>query len=140
GWTEAAGLEAPHPELLKFFPFAEAHIEFARAVGGARGGRLDTAKAAMQRLGELRDALKEPKFQWWINQIEIQRLAAAGWLALAEGKKDDAEARLREAAALEDKAGTHPVTPGQILPAREQLGDLVLEFGRPAEALVEYEK
>lgn len=139
-WTEAADLVSPHPEILKAFPFAEAHIEFARAVGGARGGRLDAARAALQRLAELRDALKEPKFQWWINQIEIQRLAAAGWLARAEGKNDEAEARLREAAALEDKAGTHPVTPGQILPAREQLGDLVLEFDRPADALVEYEK
>jgi tetratricopeptide (TPR) repeat protein len=139
-WAEAAVLEMPHPDLLKSFPFAEAHIEFARAVGGARGGRLDAARAALARLEQLREALKEPKFQWWINQIEIQRLAAAGWLALAEGRKEDAEARLKESAALEDKAGTHPVTPGQILPAREQLGDLLLELGRPAEAHVEYEK
>jgi hypothetical protein len=139
-WSEAASLETPHPEILKSFPFAEAHIEFARAVGGARGGKLDGARAALARLEQLREALKEPKFQWWINQIEIQRLAAAGWLALAEGRKEDAEARLKESATLEDKAGTHPVTPGQILPAREQLGDLLLELGRPAEALVEYEK
>jgi hypothetical protein len=139
-WTDAAALETPHPALLKAFPFAEAHIEFARAVGGARGGRLDVARAAVARLAELRETLKEPKFQWWINQIEIQRLAAAGWLAFAEGRKDEAEARLGEAAALEDKAGTHPVTPGQILPAREQLGDLLLELGRPADALVQYEK
>src|SRR6185436_17464402 len=139
-WADAAALELPHPNLLKAFPFAEAHIEFAHAVGGARGGRLEVARAALARLAELKETLKEPKFQWWINQIEIQRLAATGWLAFAEGRKDEAEARLREAAALEDKAGTHPVTPGQILPAREQLGDLLLELGRPAEALVEYEK
>ena len=139
-WNDAAALETSHPGLLKAFPFAEAHIEFARAVGGARGGRLEVARAALLRLAELREALKEPKFQWWINQIEIQRLAGAGWLAFADGRKDEAEARLREAAGLEDKAGTHPVTPGQILPAREQLGDLLLELGRPADALVEYEK
>ena len=139
-WADAASLEMPHPDLLKSFPFAEAHIEFAHAVGGARGGRLDVARAALGRLAELRETLKEPKFQWWINQIEIQRLAGAGWLAFADGRKDEAEARLREAAALEDKAGTHPVTPGQILPAREQLGDLLLELGRPGDALVEYEK
>ena len=139
-WTEAADLVMPHPELLKAFPFAEAHIEFAHAVGGARGGKLDAARAALDRLATLREALKEPKFQWWINQIEIQRLAAAGWLAFAEGRKDEAEAKLREAGALEDKAGTHPVTPGQILPAREQLGDLLMELGKSAEALAEYEK
>src|SRR5262249_37596868 len=96
--------------------------------------------AALARLAELRETLKEPKFQWWINQIEIQRLAGAGWLAFADGHKDEAEARLREAAILEDKSGTHPVTPGQILPARELLGGLLLELGRPAAALVEYEK
>lgn len=139
-WAEAAELAMPHPDLLKAFPFAEAHIEFARAVGGARGGKLEAGRAALARLKELRESLKEPKFQWWINQIEIQRLAAEGWMARAEGRNDQAEARLQEAAALEDKAGTHPVTPGQILPAREQLGDLVLDLGRPAEALVEYEK
>jgi len=139
-WADAASLEMPHPELLKSFPFAEAHIEFARAVGGARAGRVDVARAALGRLAELREMLKDPKFQWWINQIEIQRLAAAAWIAFADGRKDEAEARLRESAALEDKSGTHPVTPGQILPAREQLGDLLLELGRPEEALVEYEK
>jgi tetratricopeptide (TPR) repeat protein len=139
-WKDAAALETPHPSLLKSFPFAEAHIEFAHAVGGARSGQLDVARGALARLAELRELLKDPKFQWWVNQIEIQRLAAAGWIALAEGHKDEAEARLRESAALEDKSGTHPVTPGQILPAREQLGDLLLELGRPGDALVEYEK
>jgi tetratricopeptide (TPR) repeat protein len=139
-WADAASLEMPQPDLLKAFPFAEAHIEFARAVGGARGGRLDVARAALGRLAELRETLKEPKFQWWINQIEIQRLASAAWIAFADGRKDEAESRIRESAALEDKSGTHPVTPGQILPAREQLGDLLLELGRPGDALVEYEK
>lgn len=138
-WAEAAGLEMPHPELLRQFPFSEGHIEFARAVGGARGGRPEVARGAIERLAALRERLNEPKFQWWIGQIEIQRLAAAGWLARAEGKNEEAEKHLRASADLEDKTGTHPVTPGQILPAREQLGDLLLELGRPAEALVEYE-
>src|SRR5262249_50027615 len=79
-----------------------------------------------------------PKFQWWINQVEIQRLAAAGWLARAEGNNEEAEKKLRASAELEDKSGTHPVTPGQILPAREQLGDLLLALDRPEDALTEY--
>jgi len=139
-WEEAAALTIPHPEALKGFPFAEAHIEFARAVGGARSGRPEVARAAIARLETLKEGLKDPKFQWWINQVEIQRLAGAGWLARAEGKDADAERLLRQSADLEDKSGTHPVTPGQILPAREQLGDLLMELGRPADALVEYEK
>ncbi|MBI4564659.1 MAG: hypothetical protein HY716_08225 [Planctomycetes bacterium] len=139
-WKEAAALRVIHPEFVKPFPFAEAHTEFARAVGAARAGDVATARQALARLEELREALKEPKFRWWIDQIEIQRLAASGWLAKAEGNGAQAEKLLREAAALEDKAGTHPVTPGQILPAREQLGDFLMELGRPGEALVEYEK
>ncbi len=139
-WKEAAALEPLHPKVTSPYPFAAAHVEFARAVGAARSGQVETAKNALARLAELRDALEEPKFQWWRSQIEIQRLAAAGWLARAEGNNDEALRLLREAAALEDSAGTHPVTPGQILPAREQLGDLLTELGRPAEALPEYEK
>jgi tetratricopeptide (TPR) repeat protein len=139
-WAEAAGLGIPHPDLLKKFPFAESHIQFARAVGGARAGRLDVARGAVGRMDQLKDGLKDPKFQWWINQVEIQRLAASGWLARAEGKDAEAESLLRRSADLEDQSGTHPVTPGQILPAREQLGDLLLELRRPADALAEYER
>ena len=91
-------------------------------------------------MDQLKEGLKDPKFQWWINQVEIQRLAASGWLARAEGKDADAERLLRSSADLEDQSGTHPVTPGQILPAREQLGDLLLELRRPADALAEYER
>jgi tetratricopeptide (TPR) repeat protein len=139
-WKEAAALTVIHPEVVDAFPFAVAHTEFARAVGGARSGELATARRSIARLAELRDALQDPKFKWWIDQIELQRLASSGWLARAEKKDDEALRLLREAAALEDRAGTHPVSPGQILPAHEQLGDLLLELERPAEALTEYEK
>ena len=139
-WREAAALEMPHPDQLKPFPFAESHIEFARAVGAARSGDAAAARRAVGRMEALRERLKEPKFQFWVNQVEIQRLAAEGWLARAEGRDADAEASLRKAADLEDASGTHPVTPGQILPAREQLGDLLLELQRPADALAEYER
>jgi tetratricopeptide (TPR) repeat protein len=46
---------------------------------------------------------------------------------------------MRAAANLDDATEKHPVTPGAVLPAREQLGELLLELGRPAEALAEYE-
>jgi len=139
-WKDAAALPIVHPEVVNPFPFAVAHTEFARAVGAARSRQPQRARKALARLAELREALKEAKFQWWINQIEIQRLAAAGWLAYAEKKPDEALRLLRESVALEESSGTHPVTPGQILPAREQLGDLLMELNRREEALVEYEK
>jgi tetratricopeptide (TPR) repeat protein len=139
-WTEAASLELPLPDFVSRFPFAVAHIEFAHAVGAARSGNLEAAEQAVQRLVELRDSVTDPKFQWWIGQVDIQRLAATAWLEHAGGKAVKAEELFREAAGIEDRAGTHPVTPGQVLPAREQLGEFLLETGKPAAALVEFER
>ena len=68
------------------------------------------------------------------------RLSAAAWVALAENRGEEALGLAREAADLEDKNEKHPVTPGRILPAREQLGDLLMEMKRPADALKEYEQ
>src|SRR5581483_8954936 len=61
-------------------------------------------------------------------------------IALVEDRSDEALGLLREAADMEDKNEKHPVTPGRILPAREQLGDMLMELKRPAEALKEYER
>ena len=46
---------------------------------------------------------------------------------------------MQAVAEIDDATEKHPVTPGAILPAREQLGELFLEVGRPAEALVAFE-
>jgi tetratricopeptide (TPR) repeat protein len=75
---------------------------------------------------------------YWSDQVEISRRQAAAWLARAEKKDAEALELMRSAAALEDSIDKHPVTPGPVLPAREQLGDLLLELGKPAEALAEY--
>jgi tetratricopeptide (TPR) repeat protein len=139
-WTAAAKLELPLASFVGEFPMAVAHIQFARAVGAARLGDLDSAANAVARLAELRDKLKDSPFSWWTGQVEIQKLASEGWLAYAQGKASVAEKLLRRAAELEDSIGTHPVTPGQILPVHEQLGDLMLELGKPKTALVEYER
>jgi tetratricopeptide (TPR) repeat protein len=68
-----------------------------------------------------------------------QRLAASAWVARAEGKNDEAVRLAREGAELEETIGKHPVTPGPLLPARELEGDLLMELGRPADALRSYE-
>jgi Flp pilus assembly protein TadD len=47
---------------------------------------------------------------------------------------------MTQAANLEDQSDKHPVTPGAILPAREMLGELLLEVSRPAQALPELER
>ena len=139
-WREAAALTVqPASFSWKKYPYAEANVHFARAVGGARAGDLETARQAVTRLAALRDSLQGQKGFDWATQIEIQRRAAAGWLARAEKKDDEAVALMRSAAELEDSTDKHPVTPGSILPAREQLADLLAELGKPAAALAEYE-
>jgi tetratricopeptide (TPR) repeat protein len=112
---------------------------FARGLGGARGGNLPAAKSALARLETLRDALSAAKNGYWAEQAEIQRLAVAGWIARAEGRNDEALALLRQAADREDGTEKHPVTPGAIQPAREMLGELLIELGQPAAALAAFE-
>jgi hypothetical protein len=111
---------------------------FARAVGAARSGKLAGVPAELERLAALRDQLLAGKDAYWAEIVDIQRRGAAAWLAFAQGKKDEAIATLRSAADAEDATEKSAVTPGPLAPARELLGDLLLELGRPAEALAEY--
>ncbi|PYQ27925.1 MAG: hypothetical protein DMF57_17925, partial [Acidobacteria bacterium] len=98
-----------------------------------RSGDLATARDAMARL----DALHQSLTGYWADQVEIQRLGASAWLAHAEKKDDDALRLAREASDLEARTDKHPVTPGAIVPARELLAEMLLELGRPADALAE---
>jgi tetratricopeptide (TPR) repeat protein len=139
-WAEAAALEvAPASFPWAQFPFAEAITHFARAVGAARSGDPARARQAIERLDALHPAAVDAKTPYWPGQIEIQRRAASGWLARAEGRSDEAVRLLKEAAELEAATDKHPVTPGAVAPARELYADLLMELGRPAEALAEYE-
>jgi tetratricopeptide (TPR) repeat protein len=143
-WREAALLELPGSVRtlapLDNFKWAEAHIYFARAMGGARGGNPALARAELGKLAALEQALVvAPGTYDWRKPVAIERQTAEAWLANAEGKPDEAIRLMRAAADLDDATEKHPVTPGSILPAREQLGELLLDLGRPSEALVEYE-
>jgi tetratricopeptide (TPR) repeat protein len=93
----------------------------------------------VDKLAAIQKGLAEGKSAYWAGQVEIQRLAAAGWLARAEKKDEEALALLRSAADLEGSTEKHPVTPGSVLPAREMLADLLMELNRPQDALREYE-
>ena len=140
-WDEAAAVSR-HPTAFPWerFPFAEANLSFARAVGAARSGQLPAARQEIEKLALFQKRLSEVTIGYdWATQVEIQHRAAAAWLAHAEGKNDEAVRLLRQTADLEDSTEKHPVTPGAILPAREMLGDLLLELNQPAAALKEYE-
>jgi hypothetical protein len=138
-WKAASSLEfRPANFSWGKFPWAESTLYFARAVGFARSGNVEAARRELASLEKLRDSLQASGNAYWKSPIEIVRLESAGWLARASGKDAEALELLRSAAALEDTTDKHPVTPGPILPAHEQLGDLLTELGKPGEALTEY--
>ena len=138
-WKAASAIELrPADFAWSKFPWTESTVVFARALGFARSGNTASARTEIARLEKLHDSLREAKNGYWADQVEILRRESAGWLARAEKKDSEALDLMRSAAALEDTVDKHPVTPGPILPAREQLGDLLLELDKPAEALAEY--
>jgi tetratricopeptide (TPR) repeat protein len=143
-WDEAAKLTLPLGSLGGFpwerFRWAEAHIHFARAIGAARTGDTAAARQEVEKLRAIREALIVTQGDYdWAKQVEIQRQVASAWLAHAEGHDDDALRLMRAAADVDDATDKHPVTPGAILPAREQLGELLLELKQPVAALQEFE-
>ena len=143
-WDEATKLSLPANTVGMFpwerFRWAEAHIHFARAIGFARLGDASSARTEVEKLAALKDSLKIGKGEYdWAKQVDIERQIAAAWLAYAEGKHDEALTLMRAVAELDDATDKHPVTPGSILPAREQLGELLLELKQPSAALTEFE-
>src|SRR6266567_7303275 len=138
-WSDAAALRVPALPHWSSFPFMEALIEYAHALGRAHTGDIEGARKAMDRMRQLRDATTDPKFDYFKRQLDQQMQAASAWVAYDEGKKEDAVDLLRRAADAEDILGKHPVSPGALVPAREQLGDLLLELGRPKDAQREFE-
>jgi tetratricopeptide (TPR) repeat protein len=138
-WSEAAALPIPSIPHWSSFPFMEALIEYAHALGRAHTGDLEGARKAMDRMRQLRDATSDPKFDYFKRQLDQQVQAASAWVAYGENKKEDAVTMLRRAADAEDILGKHPVSPGALVPAREQLGDLLLTLNRPKEAQQEFE-
>ena len=148
-WTEAAALEVPRDVLPGgSVCWAEAPLHLARGLGAVHTGDLEAARRAMEELegcralllgaGEAAEA-SGVNVGLWANRLEMQRLGVEAWLALAEGREEEALASMRAAADLEDGGDKPPTTPGSVVPARELLGEMLLEVGRPADSLAEFE-
>jgi tetratricopeptide (TPR) repeat protein len=139
-WADARWLPEPTFSGGSYWTdVANGIVYWARAVGAARTGAMDQARGDMTKLEAIHDKLAQAKKQDGADTTEVMRLSAAGWIALAGGQKDEAVRLLRASADLEDRTDKHPVTPGPVLPAREQLADMLAELGQPADALREYE-
>jgi tetratricopeptide (TPR) repeat protein len=134
-WKTAASLE-PLPQSP---PHVAALAYWARALGRARSEHPQSSDADIEKLAECRRALQAAGNSYWATQVDVLLKEAQAWRSAAKGESDAAVQSLRAAADQEDALEKLPVTPGPIVPAREQLGELLLNLKRPQEALQEFQ-
>ena len=134
-WADAASIVPPTAAP----PHVVAIAIWARGVGLARSGRASEARTEIDTLGQIEQQLRTSGNDYWATQAAILRREVMAWSAQADKKPDEAVALMREAADEEDAIEKLPVTPGPIVPAREQLGDLLLEQNRPGLAFKEFQ-
>jgi Tfp pilus assembly protein PilF len=141
-WKTAASLPLDPPTNVvtwSKYPQAEAMNAFGRGIGAAMNRDAAAAQAEVKRLQGLRDAAGGMKLGYWVEQIDIQAELVRGLATSTAGQPAEGIEILRKAAAREDATQKHPVTPGLLLPAREVLAYTILDFGKPADALREFE-
>jgi len=141
-WNQATEIIARQPPGLDWdkYAWAEGIAIFAQGLGAARTGKLTQSTANVERLRTLEASMEKTGEKLFARNLHVMRLALESAIARANGQKDESVARLQEAAELEAETPKHAVTPGPTLPAYEQLGDLLLEYGEPARASWAYQK
>lgn len=140
-WKSAANLKLS-PASLSWdkFPQAEAILVFSRALGAARMGDVAAARRDQQRLEELKAAMLAAKIGYWPSQADFQIKTIAAWTAFAEHRHEEGLRLMREAADMEEASDKHPVTPGNVVPSRQLLAEMLMEDGKPSDALVEFRR
>jgi hypothetical protein len=121
------------------FPYTDAMTWFARGLGAARLGHAAAANEAATALRQIQERLSKANERYWAQQVEIQATAVSAWSALAAGKNEEASRQMELAANMEDGTEKSVVTPGPLSPARELLGEMLLETNEPTKALVQFE-
>jgi tetratricopeptide (TPR) repeat protein len=134
-WKQAAQLIVRETA----FPHTDAMTWFARGLGAALLGQATAANESAAALQQIREHLVKAGENYWGLQVEIQELGVRAWAALVEGKKEEALQQMKSAAELEDGTEKSAVTPGPLAPARELLGEMLLEVNEPAQALEQFE-
>ncbi|HET6577768.1 MAG TPA: hypothetical protein VFG66_05565, partial [Gemmatimonadales bacterium] len=134
-WAAAAAFPVPPGSPA---PIVSALARFTRAVGRARSGRAEQARAEVGALDSIAAALEAKGEPYWSRIVRIKRDAADAWATLAAGDTARALALAKAAADTEEVTDKHQVTPGELLPARELEGDLLIAVGRPSEARLAY--
>jgi tetratricopeptide (TPR) repeat protein len=139
-WSDAASLELNAADLAwDDYPWEKSIVSFGRVLGAVHTGNIRAAKQDLASLEENRAKLMEKSRTYEANQVQIQVLASQAWILFYEGNKDEAIRLMTEAAKMEDATDKHPVTPGEVLPARELLADMFMEIKEYTKALEAYE-
>jgi len=141
-WKMAAGLQLqPANFPWKNFPWQEAIIHFARSLGHVHLNNLNEAELELGQLKGLYQTLSRQKDK--ANEaayVDVQIKASEAWIELKKGNANLAKELMMAAADKEDAMEKHPVTPGSVLPARELLGEMLLELNEPVLAVDAFEK
>ena len=139
-WKEAANIEMlPTDFPWENFPWQKAIIHFARLLGSVHIGNINLARTELKNLYSCYDTLAAKKDSYKANQVMIQIKTGEAWILFEERKPNDALQLMNIAAGMEDKTEKSPVTPGEVIPAKELLADMLLQLNKPAEALEAYE-
>jgi tetratricopeptide (TPR) repeat protein len=140
-WAQAAKLTLTPPDLAwNKFAQAESILVFSRGLGKARTGDVAGAREDVARLQALKESLSVAKNAYWASQTDFQIKTVNAWIALAAGRNDEALQLMRAAAEAEEASDKHPVTPGNVVPSRELLGEMLMTLNQPDAALREYER
>lgn len=139
-WKEAAEMTM-HPIDFPWqkFPWQKAIIHFTRLMGSVHTNNLAAAKTELKNLDSMRQLLIAEKDMYKANQVLIQIKTGEAWILFKEGKTNEALIQIKTAVELEDKTEKSPVTPGEIIPAKESMADMLLLMNKPKEALAAYE-
>jgi len=133
-WDSAAKIE-PIPGSP---PQVAAIAVWARGQGHTRGKQAADASGEIAVLQKFEGELHRAGDDYWATQVRIMREEVAAWSALANARPTEAETLMRKAADEEDAMEKSPATPGPVVPAREQLGELLLEQHRPSDAVAAF--
>jgi len=140
-WKEAAALSL-HPTDFPWekFPWQESIVHFARVIGAVHLNNVKEAKTELENLKSLYDKLvKQIDKKQESAQVAIQIKTSEGWIEYKLRNNEKALAMMQEAADMEDGTEKHPVTPGEVIPARELYAEMLLEMNKPDLALENFE-
>ena len=141
-WKQAAELKI-HPANFPWnnFPWQKAIVHFARVLGHIHLNNIVAAEKELDTLKTLYNTLQGQKNKADESpQVAVQIKTSEAWIELKKGNSQKALELMNKAAAMEDAMEKHPVTPGAVIPARELLGEMLLEMNQPALAVEAFEQ